>query len=263
MFSGDPSCSPPNISLPLSTDITKATKMKKSEDFVFFVNIAINCPIPSHVQVLYHEEMFSIDQGSGSFRNVNNRIGTTVGNVRTTINGKRFNYGYYFYKITGSIERHTGTTVSSFGYIEITSTTLVANISGANQVSQGFNKILTLDGSLSHDPDVGEGDYTGLDFTWLCRRENEIFPNNIAALPVVSAQSESPDLSGQDGGGCYGTGVGKLKPRDGFSYIVDLGVDKMKGDEDYVIKMAMRKRGQTVYAIHHLRIKEEIHLNIT
>lgn len=229
---------------------------------MFYATLVINCHISGQVRVVFNEEIYAIDQRSGSFSNVRTRIGTAVSDIKTTIRGKDYNYGYYFYKITGTIERHTGTTVSSFGYIEVTSTTLVANISGANQASQGFNKTLTLDGSRSHDPDVGEGDYTGLDFTWLCRRGNERFPDNITALPVVFPQSGSIGLSGQDSGGCYGTGVGKLKPRDGFPYIVDLDVDKMKGDEDYVIKMAMSKRGQTVYAIHHLRIKEEIHLAI-
>ncbi len=237
--------------------------MKKSEDFVFYVKLAINCHISGQVRVVFIEEMFAIDLESGSFSKVRTRIGTAVSDIKATIRGKDYNYGYYFYKITGSIERHTGTAVSSFGYIEVTSTNLIASISGANQASQGFNTTLTLDGSLSHDPDVGEGDYTGLDFTWLCRRRNEKFPDNITGLPIVFPQSGSTGLSGQDKGGCYGTGVGKLKPRDGFPYIVDLDVDKMKGDEDYVIKMAMSKRGQTVYAVHQLRIKEEIHLKIT
>lgn len=237
--------------------------MKKSEDFVFIVKVAINCHISGQVQVLYNMEMYAIDLISASFRLVATRVGTTVGDTKHTIRGKRYNYGHYFFKVTGTIERHKGTTTSTFGYIEVTSTTLVANISGANQASQDFNKTLSLDGSMSHDPDVGEGDYNGLEFTWLCKRDNEKFPENITALPVVFPQSGSTGSSGQDRGGCYGTGVGKLNARGGFPYIVDLDVDKMKGDEDYVIRLMIRKRGQTVYAIHHLRVREEIHLKIT
>ncbi|KAL9952359.1 hypothetical protein ACROYT_G039604 [Oculina patagonica] len=226
---GDLSCSPPNISLPLSTGITKATKMKKSEDFVFYVKLAINCHISGQVRVVFIEEIFAIDLESGSFSKVRTRIGTAVSDIKAKISGKALQLwllllqNHWVYRKT----------------------------------------YWNSDGSLSHDPDVGEGDYTGLDFTWLCRRRNEKFPDNITGLPIVFPQSGSTSLSGQDKGGCYGTGVGKLKPRDGFPYIVDLDVDKMKGDEDYVIKMAMSKRGQTVFAVHQLRIKEEIHLKIT
>lgn len=262
-FSGNPSCSPPNVSLPLSTDVAQATKTKKSQDFVFFVKIAINCRRSNPVIMTYNMELYTIDLRTGFFRYVATTIGTTVGNVKTTIRGQVLNYGHYFFKFTGNIEAQPGTAVNRYGYIEVTSTTLVANITGTSQASQGLNKTLTLDGSQSHDPDVGEGVYTGIDFTWLCKRDNEKFPDDTTSLPVVLPQSGSTGFAaGQDLGGCYGTGVGKLKPRDRFPYIVDLDVDKMKGDEDYVIKLAMKKRGETVYAVHRLRIKEEIHLNI-
>ena len=236
--------------------------MKKSEDFVFLVEVAINCHITGQVHMLYNIEMFAIDLTSGSFRNAVIRIGTTVNDIKTTIRGNGFDYGLYLFRISGNIERRTGTMTSRFGYIEVTSTTLIANITGASQASQGFNDTLTLNGTLSHDPDVGPGNYTGLEFTWLCRRNNEKFPNNITALPFVFPRSGSTGPLGQDLGGCYGTGMGKLKPRDGIAYIVDLYVDKMKGDEDYVIKLMMRKRGQTAYAVHHARIKEEINLKL-
>ena len=151
---------------------------------------------------------------------------------------------------------------SSFGYKEVTSTNLVANITGARRASQGLNETLILNGTLSHDPDVGPGEYTGIEFTWLCRRNNERFPNKSSALCYVCPQSGLTPPPGQDKGGCYGTGVGKLKPWDGKAYIVDLNVDKMKGDEDYVIKLIMKKRGLTTSAVHLLRIKEDIHLTI-
>ena len=224
------------------------------------MEVAINCHITGHVSMLYNMEMFAIDLASGSFRNLVNRIGTTVGDIKTTILGSRIDYGHYLFRISGNIEGKTATKTSSFGYIEVTSTNLVANITGARKASQGLNETLILNGTLSHDPDVGPGDYTGLDFTWLCRRNNEKFPNNITALPYVFPRSGSRGLLGQDLGGCYGTGIGKLKPQDGMAYIVDLNVDKMKGDEHYVIKLIMRKRGLRASAVHLVRIKEEIHL---
>lgn len=259
-FSADPTCSPPNISTPLSTKITKPTKMKKSEDFVFIVGIKIDCRISGQVQMVYNAEMYTIDLNSGSFRRVVNKIGGAVSDVTTTVRGRGFSYGLYYFKFTGTIEGQPGFTANSFGYIEVTSTTLVVNITGASQASQGHNKTLTLDGSQSYDPDVGKGDYTGLNFTWLCKRAEEEFPDNIASLPVVLPSFRSPGSPDRDG--CYGSGVGKLKSRAGVPYIVDLDVDQMSGDQDYDIKLVMTKRGQTVTAIHRLRIKEEIRLSL-
>ena len=224
--------------------------------------VAINCHVAGQAQMLFSSEMFAIDLISGSLRIVVIRIGATVKYIETTIQENKFDYGHYLFMIRGKIEGRAATETSSFGYIEVTSTDLVANITGARRASQGLNETLTLNGSLSHDPDEGPGKYSGLEFTWFCRRNNEKFPNNITALPYVFPQSGSTSLLGKDLGGCYGTGVGKLKPRDSMPYIVDLNVDQMKGDQDYVIKLIMRKRGLRAYAVHLLRIKEEIHLKI-
>ena len=222
--------------------------MNKSEDFVFLAEVAINCHIAGQVHLLYNSETFAIDMISGSLRWLANRTNTTVNNIETTIRGSEYDYGHYLFTISGNIEGQTATKTSSFGYLEVArSTYLVANITGAIQAFQGLNKSLTLNGSLSHDPDIGPGNYTGLEFTWLCRRNDaQSFPKNITAFPyVLIPPSGSTSLSGQDVRGCYGTGVGKLKPRAGMPYIVDLDVDHMKGDQSsrYVIKLIIRKRG--------------------
>lgn len=202
--------------------------------------------------------MYSIDLISGSFRKEGPlKIGSTVGDVVHTIRAQSLSYGLYYYKVTGNIERHAGTAANSFGFIAVTSTALVVNITGQMRASQGINKILALNGSQSYDPDVGKGDYTGINFTWLCRRAEEEFPNDTSSLPMLLPGSQ------EDLGGCYGGGLGKIKPRTEAPYILDLDVDKMKGNQNYIIKLVMTKRGQTVSAVHGLHIREEITLNIT
>lgn len=245
----------------LSKDFAKPTKMKRSENFKFQVDFEDDCRVSGVIRVIYNIEMYSIDSNSGSYQRKVYRIGTTVGDLNVTIIGKSFDYGLYYIKLTGSIEGKDETRVNSFGYVEVTSTALVANITGATQASQGINKIVTLNGSQSHDPDVGKGDYSGIIFTWLCRRDYELFPNDTASLPVVRPSSGSTKVS-PDQGGCYGTGVGKLESRPVAPYIVDLDIDKMKGDQGYIIVLVMTKRGLTITAAHHLRLKEEIHLQI-
>ena len=261
-FSADPYCKPPNISTPLSTEITDPTKIKRSEDFTFTVNVKIDCRISGPIQLSYNIKMYSIDLNSGSFRKVGPlKIGTTVGDVVHTIRAQSLSYGLFYYKATGIIETHAGTAANTFGFIRVTSAALVANITGDKRASQGINKILTMNGSQSYDPDAGKGDYTGMNFTWLCRRAEEEFPNDTSSLPVLLPRSGIP--FSQDLGGCYGSGLGKLRPSTEALYILDLDVDKMKGNQNYVIKLVMTKRGQTASAVHRLHIREEITLNIT
>ena len=220
----------------------------------------MDCGNSSQVQMPYDIDVYFINLESGSFLLDAFAKGATETDFSVRIPANLLSYGLYYFKVTGSIETVTGTVVDSFGYIEVTSTTLVVNVTGDSQASQGFNKILTLNGSHSYDPDVGKGNYTGLNFTWLCRRVEETFPDNIASLPVVLPLSGFP--GSHDLGGCYGTGIGKLRPRTGVPYVLDLDVDKMKGDQNYVVKLVITKRGQMVAAVHQLRIKKEIHLSI-
>lgn len=244
----------------MSTNITEPTKIKKSDDFKITTRVAIHCRIFGQVQIVYDIQIYAIQENTGTFKRVKKAIGTSAGgDLVYIIYAKRLEYGLYYYKLTGIIETQIGTSANSFGYIEVTPSTLIVNITGDKIASQGFNKTLTLSGSLSHDPDVGEGNHQGLNFTWLCRRDDETFPNH-ANVPVVLSL---PRFSKRgDRGGCYGSGVGRLLNRPGFPYILDLDLDKMKGNQNYVIKLVLSKGKETAFAIHRLRIKQEINIKI-
>ena len=262
-FVAYPGCHPPNITLHLSEDISQRTKINKSEDLTVPIKAHIDCPVqgkPGKVQVLYTIASYVVDLTSASFRRVKTNIGTLVSDFNWTIRGREMNYGLYYLKLTANIEKQAGTLVSRFGFLEVSSTPLVAKIEGKTEASQGFSQMLTLNGSRSYDPDVGPGDYSGLSFTWLCRKKNEKFPDDIASLPVVTPVSGSP--SADVHGGCYGTGIGKLKARVGIPYLVDLDVDDMEGGEDYVVKLVLTKSRQTSGAIHSVRIQDAIDLSI-
>lgn len=236
--------------------------MKKSEDFVFSAKVESNCRLSRLTSKVHIEtDIYAINMLSGYF--THKRKGVFYPNadsVKQTIPSKTLDYGHYFMKIIGISDNRRK--VSSFGYIEVTSTMLVANISGASRASQGLNKKLTLNGSKSYDPDVGQGVYTGMNFTWLCRKESEVFPDDVTTLPEVYPPAGSTLPPKSDREGCYGTGLGKLGSRNGFPYILDLDVDKMEGDEDYVIKLDVRKKGLIDFTLHRLRVIEEIRLKI-
>ena len=238
--------------------------MKKSEDFVFSAKVESYCGMSSLITNFSIEiDIYAIDLISGYFKYMRKLKEVTSPNadsVKETIPSKTLNYGHYFMKIIGILDEKRK--VSSSGYVEVTSTTLVADISGASYASQGFNHKLTLNGSKTHDPDVGQGIYIGMNFTWLCRKESEVFPDDVATLPEVFPPAGSTLPPKRNREGCYGTGIGKLRSRNGFPYILDLDIDKMEGDEDYVIELDVKKRGTVVNALHRLRIKEEIHLKV-
>ena len=114
---------------------------------------------------------------------------------------------------------------SSFGYLRVENSKLVAEIAGGTFVSLGYGMPITLDGSGSYDPDVGKGLYTGMVFTWLCRKTNETYENHVY-LPYTNLSVIRNDGDGSsDKGGCFGTGVGKLNSTDRLLEVFN-GVDK-------------------------------------
>ena len=123
---------------------------------------------------------------------------------------------------------------STLGFFTIEKSPLRAEISGGNTVTRGKGKTITLNGSLSQDPDVEPGNITSMNFTWLCKKRNESFPNLSVPIPVVSL---TPGL-GQGGGGCFGTGVGGLSSN---TAVVNLSTSAMNVDEFYDIKLRVQK----------------------
>lgn len=155
-----------------------------------------------------------------------------------------------------------GTENNDIGFFEITYSRLIADISGKFFFSQGLHQMATLSGASSYDPDVGQGDYTGMNFTWACKRKNEMFPDNLTSLPVVTPPRKNYDSLEIDNGGCYGNGMGRLAPKQGLEYLVELDVDKMKGNEEFDIQLLVTKGERNSSASHRLRVKKEINLFI-
>lgn len=115
----------------------------------------------------------------------------------------------------------------------ITKSPLVADILGGNKVTRGKGNVITLDGSASSDPDVGPGNHSSMQFTWLCKKQHESFPGgSLSSLPVVTL------LSGPGSGGCFGTGVGKLSSS---AKVAQLDTSQMVVGESYDIKLVVIK----------------------
>ena len=105
-------------------------------------------------------------------------------------------------------------------------------------MTRGKGKTITLNGSLSQDPDVETGDITSMNFTWLCKKRLESFPTSLpGSIPVVSLTS-GPGHGGGGGGGCFGTGVGRLSSN---AAVVNLPTSAMNVNEFYDIKLIVQK----------------------
>ena len=137
---------------------------------------------------------------------------------------------------------------SALGFFNVTKSPLIADILGGNKVTRGKGSDITLDGSASSDPDVGTGDNSSMQFTWLCKKQQESFPiGPLDSVPVVSASS-GPAIGN---GGCFGTGVGKLSSN---GEIVKLDTSQMVVDEFYDVKLIVTKDDRTDDFVQEIKI---------
>ena len=105
--------------------------------------------------------------------------GTLVsqGTAEWIINRRSITSGIYQIKFTASVrigDPAAPQTLRSFdyGFIESIPGPVLAIIDGGSSVRWGSPEIVTVDGSLSYDGDIGPGIQTGLNFTWSCSRNN-------------------------------------------------------------------------------------------
>lgn len=79
-----------------------------------------------------------------------------------------------------------------YGFIEIISGPLRVVVDGGSSVRWGSNEMVTIDGSLSYDEDVGPGSHSGLNFTWSCRTQEQ---NASMSYDCFGAFSQRGDLN--------------------------------------------------------------------
>ena len=111
-----------------------------------------------------------------------------------------------------------------FGFIELISAPIRAIIDGGSSVRWGSKEIVTVDGLLSYDGDIGPGNHTGLNFAWSC-------------LDVDDNVTMSND--------CSGSFVGDVNNMSG---IITINPDKLEANKSYVLRLTVSKDVRTSFA---------------
>ncbi len=74
---------------------------------------------------------------------------------------RSLDYGLYYIRFTLTMVGVEGVSSSTFGYVKIIPSPIVAEVRGGSIRVVGFDKMILLDGGMSRDPDEEEGDYEG------------------------------------------------------------------------------------------------------
>ena len=150
-----------------------------------------------------------------------------------TLQKRTLDYGLYVVEFRVAYASQPTVISSALGFFNVTKSKLIADILGGNKVTRGKGSPISLDGSASRDPDAESGNHSSMAFTWLCKKQQESFPNgSLTSLPVVTTSS------GPGSGGCFGTGVGKLSSSD---IVVTLDTSRMTVGELYDVKLIVTK----------------------
>jgi len=231
----DASCPPPVVSFQNLlgwSDQQPAVAILRSKDFIVQTNIKkSNCN--SSQTLLFEWYLYKYDVDKSGKTVIEFIVPLNSKSAEWNLQKRQLTYGRYFVDFKAAFASHPRVFGRTLGFFKITKSALIADISGGNKVTRGKGSVITLDASLSRDPDVEPGDHSSMQFTWLCKQRNENFPNgSLASIPIVTPSS-SPGS-----GGCFGTGVGKLSSSD---IKVNLPTTGMVVDQFYDVKLIVTK----------------------
>ena len=231
----DLSCLPPKVrlqNLPSFNNKGPAVAILRSNDFIVQGNV-LNANCNSSNTLLFKWFLTSYSVNEAGETKIKETTLLDVTGSQWNLPKRTLDYGTYYVDFRAAFASNPKMFGSTLGFFTIEKSPLRAKISGGNTVTRGKDSTITLDGSLSQDPDVEPGNITSMKFTWLCKKRNESFPNLSVPIPIVSL-TPGP---GQ-GGGCFGTGVGRLSSN---RVVVNLSTSAMNVGEFYDIKLIVQK----------------------
>ena len=111
-----------------------------------------------------------------------------------------------------------------FGFVKVISGPIRAIIDGGSSVRWGSNELVTVDGSLSYDGDIGTGNHTGLNFSWSC-------------LDVDDNTTMSND--------CFSSFVGDVNT---MPSTITIDPGKLVANKSYVLRLTVSKDDRSSFA---------------
>ena len=103
-----------------------------------------------------------------------------------------------------------------FGFIEVIAAPVRAIIDGGSSVRWGSVEIVTVNGSLSYDGDIGPGNHSGLNFAWSCLHSED-----------------NASLSND----CYGAFVGHVNA----STVISIDPGRLEVGKTYTLRLTVSK----------------------
>ena len=158
-------------------------------------------------------------------------LGTIVsqGTAEWTINRRSIPAGIFQVKFNATLtvgDPASPQTLNAFdyGFIKVIAAPVRAIIDGGSSVRWGSKEIVTVDGSLSYDADIGPGIHTGLNFTWSCLNED----GNTSVSDT-----------------CFGSFYGE---RNVSSTVISIDPSKLEIGKTYVLRLTVSKDVRNSFA---------------
>lgn len=160
-------CNTPIVSIEgLTQNVDDAREFMRSEEFEFITKNSIDCEATSETNFKW--KVFKVaPKGFSEDKSVEMELpDIKTDDWKVVFNPRTFEYGLYYISFTLTMVGVEGVSSTTFGYVKITPSPIVAEVRGGSTRVFGFDKLVMLDGGTSRDPDAEEGDYEGacLDF---------------------------------------------------------------------------------------------------
>ena len=136
-------------------------------------------------QVEYHWNITKIES-DGSITIIKS-ISHTITDSALKIPARSLVYGVYGIELKLCMKNVDPPVCTSIiGYIRCNPSLMVAKFVGGSGRAGGKDRMLEVDASISHDPDVSLTLDSDIRIAWCCKRRSEVCPDNPDELPYVT-----------------------------------------------------------------------------
>ena len=137
-------CRSPNVSLPnLSPDVSSASDIHYSSQFIIQSDVSLDCELPHRTTFIWNVYQINAEEIPVLSRNSSSELRITPHLLPV---------GVYLVRLTVNMMEAPVFGVGQ-GYLKVTSTPLVAIIAGGSKVARGFNRTLVFNAAMSYDLD--------------------------------------------------------------------------------------------------------------